>query len=287
MPQPSGPRRHDAAGATLVRWTPNLTIAVDLSPVSASRLATEMVEQLRETAPDAAVVREESAGDTGVIHELALTTEDGLALGQLAAFLPVIDPVDPEHRATYVVALTAPAPLDGAAVAALQDLIPGKPGRVRALAERFANREARLTRIQARFKRVDAGGWQGDAATAFERQRGSSNDHWNRHIAWIGHIPEALEGYAAALEHAQGRAGEALELYRQGKKLQAGQPPVQGVHPDGVQVMQPGREEGPGRDARGDGPARSARDDRWHRTTGWARTRRTAAAANGMACTWR
>ena len=246
-----------------------------------------MVEQLRETAPDAAVVREESAGDTGVIHELALTTEDGLALGQLAAFLPVIDPVDPEHRATYVVALTAPAPLDGAAVAALQDLIPGKPGRVRALAERYANREARLTRIQARFKRVDAGGWQGDAATAFERQRGSSNDHWNRHIAWIGHIPEALEGYAAALEHAQGRAGEALELYRPGKKLRAGQPPVQGVHPDGVQVMQPGREEGPGRDARGDGPARSARDDRWHRTTGWARTRRTAAAANGMACTWR
>lgn len=49
----------------------------------------------------------------------------------------------------------------------------------------------------------------------------------------------------------------------------------------------PGREEGPGRDARGDGPARSARDDRWHRTTGWARTRRTAAAAEGMACTWR
>lgn len=187
---------HDGARKRFARerlaFRPNLTIAVDLSPVSASRLATEMVEQLRETAPDAAVVREESAGDTGVIHELALTTEDGLAL----------------------------------------------PG--------------------------------------------------------AGVHPDGVQVMQPGHEEIQ----EARRILRQARRdlRQAAQAAIAAKAGDDEDPTLPGRDEGPGRDARGDGPvrdargdgpARSARDDRWHRTTGWARTRRTAAAANGMACTWR
>lgn len=99
-----------------------------------------------------------------------------------------------------------------------KQLIPGEPGEIRKSIEHLVTYGSTLLEIGDGLKRIDTGGWSGDAADAYHRLFDNEPDRWVDAGTAFHSGAEAIRTYAGSLEWAQGQAGQAIALYEQGEQ---------------------------------------------------------------------
>ena len=94
-------------------------------------------------------------------------------------------------------------------------LVPGDPGSVYRTAATMARFAMPLSAVGDDLRRIDDGGWTGQAAERFHEVFDPQPDRWLTAGAAFTEASEALVGYAHTLEWAQGQAADAIVLWDQ------------------------------------------------------------------------
>ena len=93
------------------------------------------------------------------------------------------------------------------------ELIPGNPAGIRAAAQTLRARARRAEQAGDGLARIDAGGWEGEAAQVFRERFSYEPAKWYAAANSLDTAADALSTYAEVLEWAQARAAEAVGLW--------------------------------------------------------------------------
>lgn len=99
-----------------------------------------------------------------------------------------------------------------------KQLVPGEPGEIRKSIQHLVTYGSTLLEIGDGLKRIDTGGWTGDAADAYHRLFENEPDRWVHGGTAFHSAADAIGAYAGSLEWAQGQAAQAITLYEQGEQ---------------------------------------------------------------------
>ncbi|MEV8412738.1 putative T7SS-secreted protein [Streptomyces niveus] len=98
------------------------------------------------------------------------------------------------------------------------ELIHGRPEKITATVKNLRDFQKAFDLVGGGMKKLDAGHWKGEGADAFRAKFAPLPTDWLRAADAFEAAAKALETYATAVVSAQGRAGEAIALYREGNE---------------------------------------------------------------------
>ncbi|MEV8402396.1 putative T7SS-secreted protein [Streptomyces niveus] len=98
------------------------------------------------------------------------------------------------------------------------ELIHGRPEKITATVKNLRDFQKAFDLVGGGMKKLDAGHWKGEGADAFRAKFAPLPTDWLRAADAFEAAAKALETYATAVVGAQGRAGEAIALYREGNE---------------------------------------------------------------------
>ncbi|MFF3734299.1 putative T7SS-secreted protein [Streptomyces sp. NPDC002476] len=98
------------------------------------------------------------------------------------------------------------------------ELIHGRPEKITATVKNLRDFQRAFDLVGSGMKRLDSGHWKGVAADAFRRKFETLPTDWLRAADAFEDAAGALETYAQSVTSAQGKAREAIALYREGKQ---------------------------------------------------------------------
>ncbi|WP_385623381.1 putative T7SS-secreted protein [Streptomyces sp. P8-A8] len=121
---------------------------------------------------------------------------------------------------------TRPRPRWGAEVGEKQlgqseeadELIHGRPEKIAATVKNLRDFQRAFDLVGGGMKKLDSGHWKGEAADAFRRAFETLPTDWLRAADAFEDAARALETYARTVTSAQGKAREAIALYKEGKQ---------------------------------------------------------------------
>ncbi|MER7517086.1 putative T7SS-secreted protein [Streptomyces sp. NPDC126499] len=96
------------------------------------------------------------------------------------------------------------------------ELIHGRPGDITAAVTNFRDFQSAFSSVGKGLKGLDSDRWKGEAARAFREKFQALPPDWLRAADAFGAAAGALEAYAHTVTWAQGKAREAIELYKEG-----------------------------------------------------------------------
>ncbi|MFE2497657.1 WXG100 family type VII secretion target [Streptomyces scopuliridis] len=97
------------------------------------------------------------------------------------------------------------------------ELVHGNTGRISASVKNLRDFKAAFDLVGRGMKSLDSGHWKGEAADAFRDTFQTLPTDWLRAADAFEDAAKALEAYATTVTWAQGRAGEAIALYKKGE----------------------------------------------------------------------
>ncbi|MER5491511.1 putative T7SS-secreted protein [Streptomyces sp. NPDC002490] len=98
------------------------------------------------------------------------------------------------------------------------ELVHGKPDKIRASAKHLKDFHTAFDQVSVGMRKVDSSGWAGEGGDAFRKKFGVHPTKWAQAAAACEKASGALEAYADTVTWAQGKAKEAVELYKKGRK---------------------------------------------------------------------
>ncbi len=98
------------------------------------------------------------------------------------------------------------------------ELIHGKPEKVAATVKNLRDFQRAFDLVGGGMKKLDSGHWKGEAADAFRRAFETLPTDWLRASDAFEDAAKALETYAQTVTSAQGKAREAIALYKEGRQ---------------------------------------------------------------------
>jgi RHS repeat-associated protein len=98
------------------------------------------------------------------------------------------------------------------------ELIHGKPDRIAAAVKNLRDFHKAFDLVGGGMKKLDSGHWKGEAANAFREKFQALPTDWLHAADAMENAAKALETYAQAIVSAQGKAREAIALYKEGDK---------------------------------------------------------------------
>ncbi|MFE7424929.1 putative T7SS-secreted protein [Streptomyces sp. NPDC057545] len=98
------------------------------------------------------------------------------------------------------------------------ELIHGKPEKIAATVKNIRDFQRAFGLVGSGMKRLDSRHWKGEAADAFRRRFETLPTDWLRASDAFEDAAKALETYAQTVTSAQGKAREAIALYKEGKQ---------------------------------------------------------------------
>ncbi|MEF9883964.1 putative T7SS-secreted protein [Streptomyces sp. P9-A4] len=96
------------------------------------------------------------------------------------------------------------------------ELVHGKPEKIAATVKNLRDFQRAFDLVGGGMKRLDAGHWKGEAADAFREKFQALPTDWLRAADAMESAAKALETYSRAIVSAQGKAREAIALYKEG-----------------------------------------------------------------------
>ncbi|EMF02197.1 RHS domain-containing protein [Streptomyces mobaraensis NBRC 13819 = DSM 40847] len=100
------------------------------------------------------------------------------------------------------------------------ELIHGKPGKIRSSASHLSDFAAAFGRVRDGMSRLDSEHWKGKGADAFREKFAMHPPQWGHAAKACEDAAKALTRYAETVTWAQGKAKEAIALYKEGKREQ-------------------------------------------------------------------
>ena len=98
------------------------------------------------------------------------------------------------------------------------ELIHGKPEQIAATVKNLRDFQKAFDLVGGGMKKLDSGHWKGAAADAFREKFQTLPTDWLHAADAMENAAKALETYSRAVTSAQGKAREAIALYREGDK---------------------------------------------------------------------
>ncbi|HEY9438448.1 MAG TPA: type IV secretion protein Rhs, partial [Streptomyces sp.] len=98
------------------------------------------------------------------------------------------------------------------------ELIHGRPEKITAAVKNLRDFQRAFDLVGGGMKRLDSGHWKGAAADTFREKFRTLPTDWLRAADAFEDAATALETYARTVTSAQGKAGEAIALYKEGKQ---------------------------------------------------------------------
>ncbi|MFF5635437.1 putative T7SS-secreted protein [Streptomyces sp. NPDC012825] len=98
------------------------------------------------------------------------------------------------------------------------ELVHGKPEKIAEAVKDLRDFQKAFDLVGGGMRKLDAGHWKGEAADAFRKKFQTLPTDWLRAADAMGDAAKALETYSRAVVSAQGKAREAIALYREGEK---------------------------------------------------------------------
>ncbi|MGW0791878.1 putative T7SS-secreted protein [Streptomyces sp. NPDC002911] len=98
------------------------------------------------------------------------------------------------------------------------ELIHGRPEKISAAVKNLRDFRHAFDLVGGGMKKLDSGHWKGEAADAFRAKFQTLPTDWLRAADAFEDAAKALETFAGAVTSAQGKAGEAIALYKEGKQ---------------------------------------------------------------------
>lgn len=98
------------------------------------------------------------------------------------------------------------------------ELIHGKPEKIAATVKNLRDFQRAFDLVGGGMKKLDSGHWKGEAADVFRRYFEPLPTDWLRAADAFEDAARALETYARTVAGAQGKAREAIALYKEGKQ---------------------------------------------------------------------
>ncbi|MFC8760124.1 putative T7SS-secreted protein [Streptomyces sp. NPDC057193] len=96
------------------------------------------------------------------------------------------------------------------------ELIHGKPEKIAATVKNLRDFQRAFDLVGSGMKQLDSGHWKGEAADAFRERFQTLPTDWLRAADAMESAAKALETYSQAVMSAQGKAREAIALYKEG-----------------------------------------------------------------------
>ncbi|MER5613620.1 putative T7SS-secreted protein [Streptomyces sp. NPDC002215] len=98
------------------------------------------------------------------------------------------------------------------------ELIHGRPEKIAATVKNLRDFQQAFDLVGGGMKKLDSGHWKGEAADTFRKYFETLPTDWLRAADAFEDAARALESYARTVADAQGKAREAIALYREGKQ---------------------------------------------------------------------
>ncbi|MFC7928641.1 putative T7SS-secreted protein [Streptomyces cinereoruber] len=98
------------------------------------------------------------------------------------------------------------------------ELVHGKPEKIAATVKNLRDFQRAFDLVGGGMRKLDAGHWKGEAAEAFRKKFQTLPTDWLRAADAMENAAKALETYSRAVVSAQGKAREAIALYKEGDK---------------------------------------------------------------------
>ncbi|MEU2404522.1 putative T7SS-secreted protein [Streptomyces rubiginosohelvolus] len=98
------------------------------------------------------------------------------------------------------------------------ELVHGNPDRIRASAKHLKDFHRAFDQVSSGMRKVDSSGWAGEGGDAFRKKFGVHPAKWAQAADACEKASGALDTYADTVKWAQGKAKDAVELYKKGKK---------------------------------------------------------------------
>lgn len=98
------------------------------------------------------------------------------------------------------------------------ELIHGRPEKITAAVKNLRDFQKAFDLVGGGMKKLDSGHWKGEGADAFRAKFAPLPTDWLRAADAFEAAAKALETYSTAVVSAQGRAGEAIALFREGNE---------------------------------------------------------------------
>ncbi|MFC8075179.1 putative T7SS-secreted protein [Streptomyces sp. NPDC057307] len=98
------------------------------------------------------------------------------------------------------------------------ELVHGRPEKITAAVKNLRDFQKAFDLVGGGMKKLDAGHWKGEGADAFRAKFAPLPTDWLRAADAFEAAAKALETYATAVVSAQGRAGEAIALFKEGNE---------------------------------------------------------------------
>ncbi|MCX2181128.1 hypothetical protein KV205_11375 [Streptomyces sp. SKN60] len=99
------------------------------------------------------------------------------------------------------------------------ELVRGDPAKILASAAHLKDFRAAFEKVGQGMRKVDSSRWKGLGGDAFREKFGVHPTKWLHAADACETAAAALEAYADAVRWAQGRASEAVEMYREGRRV--------------------------------------------------------------------
>ncbi|MFD5506007.1 putative T7SS-secreted protein, partial [Streptomyces sp. NPDC127061] len=98
------------------------------------------------------------------------------------------------------------------------ELIHGRPEKIAATVENLRDFQRAFDLVGGGMKKLDSGHWKGEAADTFRKYFETLPTDWLRAADAFEDAARALESYARTVTSAQGKAREAIALYKEAKQ---------------------------------------------------------------------
>ncbi|WP_098899350.1 putative T7SS-secreted protein [Streptomyces sp. st77] len=98
------------------------------------------------------------------------------------------------------------------------ELVHGNPDKIRASAKHLKDFHRAFDQVSSGMRKVDSSGWAGEGGDAFRKKFGVHPAKWAQAADACEKASGALDTYADTVKWAQGKAKDAVELYKKGKK---------------------------------------------------------------------
>lgn len=99
-----------------------------------------------------------------------------------------------------------------------EELVHGKPDRIAAAVKNLRDFQRAFDLVGGGMKKLDPSAWKGEAASAFRKKFAPLPTDWLRAADAFEDAAKALETYSKAIVSAQGKAREAIALYKEGEQ---------------------------------------------------------------------